>query len=128
MERVSLARLVQRAIEQAKRLVQHEIALLIGETLAKVKKIGLGAGIIVGAVIFLFLFVATLLTAIVLALSLLMPGWLAALIVAVPLAVAVVLLALRGIKGVRSALPLLPELTLSSVRTDISAVRGKLKR
>ncbi len=116
------------SIQQAKRLVEHEIALLISETLGKIKKIGLGAGIIGGAVLLLFLVVATVLTSIVLALSLLMPGWLAALIVAVPLAVVVVLLGVRGYKGIKSALPLVPELALSSARADVTAVRGKLKR
>lgn len=109
-------------------LVKGELELLKAELLAKLKILGLGAGLILGAVIVLFFFIGVLLTAAILGLATVMPGWLAALIVAFVLLVAIALLAWIGYRKLMKAMPPVPEATIKNVKRDINAIRGVGKR
>ncbi|HEV7950280.1 MAG TPA: phage holin family protein, partial [Glaciihabitans sp.] len=104
-----------------KELVQGEIALLKSEIMAKLKILGVGVGLLLGAVILLFFFLGVLLTAIVLTISIWLPGWLSALIVAFVLLVVLAILAWIGIREVKKAMPPVPEKTIASVQRDINA-------
>ena len=66
-------------------LVAREIELIKAEMIAKVKALGIGAGLLAGALIILLGMLGVLLTAAILALGQIMPGWLAALLVAAAL-------------------------------------------
>jgi Flp pilus assembly protein TadB len=109
-------------------LVKGEIELLKTELLAKLKILGVGAGLILGAVIVLFFFIGVLLTAAILGLATVMPGWLAALIVAFVLLIAIAILAWIGYRELKKAMPPLPEATIKNVKRDINAIRGIGKR
>lgn len=111
-----------------KELVQGEIALLKSEIMAKLKILGVGVGLLLGAVILLFFFLGVLLTAIVLTISIWLPGWLSALIVAFVLLVVLAILAWIGIREVKKAMPPVPEKTIASVQRDINAIKGVGKR
>src|SRR5664279_5776173 len=77
-------------------LFHREVELLKAELIAKLKALGVGGGLLAGAVVVLLFMIGVLLTAAVLALSLVLPGWLAALIVAAFLLVVAGILALVG--------------------------------
>lgn len=124
----SLFALIGNLPDLVRELVKGEIELLKTEVLAKLKIVGVGSGLLVGALVFLLYFLGVLLTAAILALSLVLPGWLAALIVAFVLLVAVAILALLGIRKLKTALPPEPTETIKSVKRDINAIKGVGKR
>ncbi|ARC55568.1 hypothetical protein AS850_00565 [Frondihabitans sp. 762G35] len=105
-------------------LVKGEIALLKQELLAKAKVFGIGAGLVVGALLFLFLMLLCLIGAGIAALSLVMPLWLAALLVAALFLVIAALLGFVGYLQIKKGLPPLPKKTIDSVKNDIKAVKG----
>jgi hypothetical protein len=109
-------------------LVKGELELLKTEIVAKLKILGVGAGLILGAVIVLFFFIGVLLTAAILGLATVMPGWLAALIVAFVLLIAIALLAWIGYREIKKAMPPVPEVTIKNLKRDINAIRGVGKR
>jgi uncharacterized membrane protein YqjE len=109
-------------------LVQRELDLLKAEMIAKLKALGIGAGLIGGAVIVLLGMLGVLLTAAILALSLIMPGWLAALLVAAALLIIAVILGLIGYRILKRGIPPLPTESIDSLKRDYRAIRGIGKR
>lgn len=109
-------------------LVTAEIEQLKAELTAKFKALGIGAGLIAGAAIVLLFMVGVLLTAAILALSLVMPGWAAALLVAGVLLIIAAILAWVGYVRLKAGMPPLPVETIESIRNDIDVVRGIGKR
>jgi ABC-type transporter Mla maintaining outer membrane lipid asymmetry permease subunit MlaE len=69
-----------------------------------------------------------LLTAAILALSLVMPGWLAALLVAAVLLIIAVILGLVGYRVLQKGIPPVPTESFDSIRRDYQAIRGIGKR
>jgi hypothetical protein len=94
----------------------------------KLKALGVGAGLIFGAVIVLLGFIGVLLTAAIFALSLVMPGWLAALFVAVLLLIIAGILGLVGYRVLRKGIPPLPSQTIDGLKKDLNVIRGVGKR
>src|SRR3712207_6849949 len=86
---------------QISRLVRDEARLAQAEVTQKAKRLGVGAGLFGGAGLFAFLGLATLITTAILLLDLVLPAWLAALIVTVVLFVIAGVLALIGKKDVQ---------------------------
>jgi tetrahydromethanopterin S-methyltransferase subunit C len=109
-------------------LVAGEIELLKQEMIRKLKALGVGAGLIAGAVIVLLGMLGVLLTAAIFALSLVMPGWLAALLVAVVLLIGAVVLGLLGYRVLKMGIPPLPNETISGLKKDLNVIRGVGKR
>jgi uncharacterized membrane protein YqjE len=105
-------------------LVKGEIELAKLELAAKAKTFGVGAGLIVGALIVLLLFVTMLLTAAVLGLGLIMPPWLAALLVAFVLLLIAAALGFIGYKSVQKALPPQPERAMRNLQRDLDVLKG----
>lgn len=105
-------------------LVTAEIEQLKAEMFAKFKALGLGAGLIAGAIVVVLFMVGVLLTSAVLALSLVMPGWAAALVVAGVLLIIAAILALIGYRVMKTGTPPVPEKTIESVKTDLDVIRG----
>jgi hypothetical protein len=124
----STAELIRQAAEQISRLVRDELALARAEMTEKGKKAGVGAGLLGGGGLVALYGVAALLTAVVLALAEVMPGWLAALIVAVVLLAGAAALAAVGRTRVKQAIPPLPEQTVASVKADIDEVKERAHR
>lgn len=109
-------------------LVEREIQLVKTELIEKLKALGIGAGLLVGALAVLGAMVGVLLTAAILALSLVMPGWAAALLVAGVLLLIAVILGLIGYRVLKGGIPPLPTESIDSLRRDLRAIKGIGKR
>jgi uncharacterized membrane protein YqjE len=114
--------------EQITTLVRDEVRLAQAEVTQKAKRLGLGAGLFGGAGVVALLGVNALVTAVVLALANVLPGWLAAIIVAVVLFLVAGVLALLGRRDVQKAAPPLPTGTLASVQADVATVKERIHR
>lgn len=123
-KRRSLIELLTDVPRLVSELVTAEIEQLKAELTAKLKGLGVGAGLIAGAAVVLLFMVGVLLTAAVLALSLVMPGWAAALIVAAVLLIIAAILGWIGYVKLKATMPPMPEDTIASVKKDIDVVRG----
>jgi uncharacterized membrane protein YqjE len=116
--------LVHRLSEQIPELVRSELRLAQAELAQKGKKAGLGVGMFSAAGLLAFLGISTLVACAILALALVLPGWAAALIVAVVLFAGAGVAALAGKKEVDQATPPAPERTIANVREDVATVKG----
>jgi hypothetical protein len=127
-ENATTGQLIGQLTEQISRLVRDEARLAQAEVTQKAKRLGVGAGLFGGAGLFAFLGLAVLVATAVLALDLVLPAWLAALIVAVVLFAVAGVLALVGKKDVEKGSPPVPTEALASVRTDIATVKESARR
>jgi hypothetical protein len=127
-ENASTGQLIGQLTEQISRLARDEARLAQAEVTQKAKKLGVGAGLFGGAGLFAFFGLAVLITAAVLALALVLPDWLAALIVAVVLFAVAGVLALVGRKDVQKASPPVPTQAIAGVQADIATVKQGLSR
>ncbi|HEX2774306.1 MAG TPA: phage holin family protein [Micromonosporaceae bacterium] len=123
----STSELVQRATEQVTKLVRDELALARAELTEKGKHAGLGAGLFGGGGVLALYGVGVLIATAVLLLDLVMPAWLAALIVAVVLFITAGILAMVGRQQVKQATPPMPTAAAESVRADVNAVAAAVK-
>jgi len=121
----SLGSLLGSLPELISRLIRGEIALAKTELATKLKEVGVGAGLLVGAALFGFFLLAVLLTAAVLGLATVVAPWLAALIVAAVLLIVTAVLALLGVKALKKGVPPTPEKTVASVKADVTALKGQ---
>jgi uncharacterized membrane protein YqjE len=119
----SVGELVTDLTDEVKRLVRDEMRLAVFELQRKGKKMGLGAGLFGAAGLFAFLGAGTLVAAAVLALALVVPGWLAAVLVAVALFLVAGIAALVGKKEVTQGVPPVPEEAITGVREDVDTVK-----
>lgn len=120
----TLGALVQQLSEQTSALVRSEVDLAKAELTAKGKAAGIGAGLFGTAGMLGFFGAGVLITTVILALALVMPAWLAALIVAVVLLAAAGIAAMLGRNKVRDAAPAKPERTVENVREDVDTLKG----
>lgn len=120
-----VAELVKRLSEQTSRLAHQEVELAKAELAIKGKRFGIGAGMFGGAGLFGFFALGALTAAAILALSLAVAGWLAALIVAGVLGLIAGMVALMGTRKVIQAGPPVPEQTVESVREDVEYTRAR---
>jgi Putative Actinobacterial Holin-X, holin superfamily III len=127
-ENASTGQLIGQLTEQISRLVRDEARLAQAEVTQKAKKLGVGAGLFGGAGLVAFFGLAALITAVILALALVLPAWLSALIVAVVLFAVAGVLALVGKKDVQKGSPPVPTEAISSVKTDIATVKESARR
>ena len=105
-------------------LLAAEIESLKNEIIGKLKAAGIGAGFLVTAAAFAFFAVLVLTAAAVLALSLVLPGWAAALIVGGALLALAGIAAAIGIAQLKHGVPPTPTETIESVKEDVRVVRG----
>ncbi len=123
----STAELVKLASEQVSRLVRDELRLAQIELARKGKHAGIGVGLF-GTAGFLALYgLAALFAAAALALALVLPAWLATLIVAVALLAIAGLMVLIGRGQVKRASPPVPAEAVDSVKEDIGTVAEAVK-
>lgn len=109
-------------------LIRAEIEQLRMELVQKLKGTGIGLGLFILALNFVSLFIMLLILAGVFALSLVLPLWAAALIVAgVALLLAVVSVVIGAIVIKTGGKPV-PSRTIQSVRDDIATIRGDRDR
>jgi uncharacterized membrane protein YqjE len=120
----STAELISRLSEQTSRLVRDEMRLARAELSSKAKQGGLGVGLLGAGGVLAWFGVGALIATAIIALSLLLPAWAAALIVTAVLFVVAGILALVGKKKV-SALSPTPERTVQNVKQDITEVKER---
>jgi uncharacterized membrane protein YqjE len=124
----STGQLISRLTEQISTLVRSEARLAQVEVTQKAKRLGVGAGLFGGAGLFAVFGLATLITTAILALALVLPAWLAALVVTVVLFAIAGVLALVGKKDVEKASPPLPTQAIAGVQADIATVKQGISR
>ena len=124
----STGELIGQIGEQVTSLVRAEVRLAQAEVTQKAKRFGIGAGLFGGAGLVTVLGLGALITAAILGLASVMPGWLAAVLVAVVLFAVAGVLALLGKKDVQKAAPPLPTETIASVQADVDAVKKAVAR
>jgi hypothetical protein len=124
----SLVELVADIPALIQELFHREVELLKVELLGKLKSLGVGAGLLAGALVVLLFMVGVLLTAAVAALSLVLPLWLSALIVAAFLLIVAGILALIGYRILKRGIPPVPTESIDSLQRDYRAIRGFGKR
>ena len=115
----STAELVKDLTREVSQLVRQEMALAKAEMTEKGKKAGVGAGLLSGAAVLALAAVGGSMTSLILLLDLVMPSWLAAIIVTVAYGIGAALLGLRGKERLGEAAPPAPERTIESVKEDI---------
>jgi uncharacterized membrane protein YqjE len=123
----STAELLKRLSNETTILVKQEVELAKAELQEKGKQAGIGAGMFGGAGLFGVAAFAALTAAVIAALELAMPLWLAALIVAVVYAAVAAVLSIRGRKKVREAAPPVPEQTKDSIKEDMEWARTRAR-
>ncbi|MEV0083574.1 phage holin family protein [Saccharopolyspora sp. NPDC050642] len=123
----STARLVRDVGEQLARLVRTEVRLAQIELRSKGKQAGMGAALISAGGVLGLLGGAMLIATVVLALDIVLPAWLAALIVAVALLAIAGVAALVGRSRLKRSSGALPE-SLESIKQDYRDLGKALKR
>ncbi|MGA9762031.1 MAG: phage holin family protein [Gaiellaceae bacterium] len=108
-------------------LVRLEIALAKSELASKGKHAAIGVGLFLVALLTVFLLIATLVTAAILAFALVVPGWAAALVVAGLLILITGACVIVGIKALRAAVPPLPKQAIQSSKENIEWLKARLK-
>ena len=120
----SIAELISQLSQDVKTLVRDELALARIELAEKGKRAGLGAGLFGGAGMFAGYGVGVLIVTLILALALVWPAWLAALVVGVLLLAVAGVLALVGKKEISQATPPLSSEAVDNAKADVQAVKA----
>jgi uncharacterized membrane protein YqjE len=123
----SVPELMRQLSDQTATLVRQELELAKVELTEKGKRAGLGVGMFGAAGVVGLYALGALTAAIILALSLAMKGWLAALIVAVVYAAVAGGLALTGKSNVQRGVPPVPEQTVATVKEDVEVAKQRAK-
>jgi uncharacterized membrane protein YqjE len=111
--------LVKQLAGQTSTLVRQELDLAKAEMSQKATVAGKGAGLLGGAVVVGLLAAGSLTACLILALSEVIPDWLAALTVALVMGAIAAVLALQGRNRIRAATPPVPEQTVETVKEDV---------
>lgn len=120
----STGELIAAFTEQTSTLLRQELRLAQAELQQKTKGLGVGAGLFGGAGVVAFYGGIGLVVTAIAALSLVLPVWLAALIVTLVLFATAGVAALIGKKRVTEAAPPVPEQTIDNIKQDIQTVKG----
>jgi Putative Actinobacterial Holin-X, holin superfamily III len=118
----TVGELIGSATEQLSHLVRDELRLAEAELTEKVKHAGKGIGAFSTSGVLALYAIGAGVAAAILGLSLVVDGWLAALIVMVVLLVAAGLSALLGKKEIQQAKPI-PERTVANVKADVAEIK-----
>jgi hypothetical protein len=124
MSRRSLAELVTALPGLVTQLIRDEVERLKHDLTAGLAKIGVGIGLFVGAALFAFFALATLIAAAVLGLATVLAPWLSALIIGVALLALAAILALIGKNSLQKGIPPVPEESIDSLKRDLNVVKG----
>jgi uncharacterized membrane protein YqjE len=123
----SLGELLRQLSEQTTRLVHQELELAKAELTQKGKQAGQGAGMFGGAGALGLAALGALTACFILALDLIMPAWLAALIVAVVYGIVAFVLVKQGQAKMRQAAPPVPEQTIETVKEDVEWAKTQMR-
>ena len=109
---------------QIRALIQAEIYALKAEMAQKAKNVGIGVGLIAGALSLIFFATLVLVALAVIALALVVPLWLSALIVAVFLFLLAGILIAIGVNRIQAGTAAKPNGVSASIREDVDALKG----
>lgn len=109
-------------------LVRKELETAREEIAEKVKTAGVGVGMLSGSALTGLMTLGSLTALLILALSLVLAPWLAALIITLLWAAVTAVLALGGRKKIQDAGPLMPEKTIEGVKEDLRYAQSRIKR
>lgn len=126
--RRSTAELLNDLSREVRRLLRDEVRLARYELAQQGKRAGIGAGALGLAGIAALFGVGLLLAAAVLALALVLPAWLAALIMGILVLLVAGGSAFMGKRKVQQALPPVSEERVSSVKHDLDVARQRMRR
>jgi uncharacterized membrane protein YqjE len=124
----SAGELVKEMTALVPRLVRDEIKLAQVEMTAKGKQMGIGAGAFAGSGLVALYAVGCLLACVIIALSNVVPAWLAALIVGVVLLAVAGVAALIGKRRLSKGSPPVPKEAIDSAKADVQEVKEKAHR
>jgi len=110
--------------DRARSLVRLELRLAATELKQKVASIGIGIGLLVGSLLFLFFALAFGLATIAAAIATATSVWLALLIVTAALLAVGGLLAAIGVRSIKKGTPPVPEQALAEARLTAEEVRN----
>lgn len=119
----STAELLNRLSAQSTELVRKEIELAKVELTEKAKHLGLGAGLFSTAGLLALYGLAAAVATAMIALAIVLPWWLSALIITVLLFVAAGIAAMVGKKQVDRGTPPKPEHAIASTKLDVDEVK-----
>lgn len=122
-DHASTGELISRLTEQTSTLIRDEMRLAQTEMAAKAKHAGVGLGMFGAGGLLAFFGIAGLVTTAILALALVLPAWLSALIVTIVLFITAAVVSLMGKKQVEQATPPAPERTVANVKQDVAEVK-----
>jgi len=118
----SVGQLVSQLSEQSSQLIREEMQLARLEITETAKHAGIGAGLFSTAAVVGVFGVGSLIATAIIALDLVMPLWLSALLVTLALFVVAAIVALVGKREVDQVSPM-PERTVENVKRDIHEVK-----
>jgi hypothetical protein len=124
---LSVPELMRQLSDQTATLVRQELELAKAELTVKGKRVGIGAGMFGAAGVFGLYALGAFTAAVILALSLAMTGWLAALIVTAVYGAVAGALALSGKSNVQRGVPPVPEQTVETVREDVEMTKQRVQ-
>jgi Putative Actinobacterial Holin-X, holin superfamily III len=124
---LSVPELMRQLSDQTATLVRQELELAKAELTVKGKRVGIGAGMFGAAGVFGLYALGAFTAAVILALSLAMTGWLAALIVTAVYGAVAGALALSGKSNVQRGVPPVPEQTVETVREDVEMAKQRVQ-
>jgi hypothetical protein len=125
---LSVPELMRQLSDQTATLVRQELELAKAELTVKGKHVGIGAGMFGAAGVFGLYALGAFTAAVILALSLAMTGWLAALIVTAVYGAVAGALALSGKSNVKRGVPPVPEQTVETVREDVEVAKQRAQK
>lgn len=120
----SLGELISDLPGLARDLIKAEIEVYKAQAIAKGKSIAFAAALFLVAAIILFWVVAVLIASAVLAFSLVLPGWAAALVVAAILLLIIVIIVIIGVARLKSGTSGFDEPVKDAIAHDVDAVKG----
>jgi uncharacterized membrane protein YqjE len=120
----TLGALVHQLTQQLPELIRSEMRLAQAEVAQKGKRAGVGIGMFSVAGLLAFFAFASIVATAILALTLVVDAWLAALIVALVLLAGAAVAGLVGKNKVAEAAPPAPERAIQGLKEDIATVKG----
>jgi uncharacterized membrane protein YqjE len=120
----TLGALVHQLTQQVPELIRSEMRLAQAEVAQKGKRAGVGIGMFSVAGLLAFFAFGSLVATAILALSLVVDAWLAALIVALVLLAGAAVVGMVGKNKVAEAGPPAPERAIQGLKEDIATVKG----
>jgi hypothetical protein len=123
----SMGELLKQLSQETTQLVHQELELAKAELQQKGKQAGAGAGMFGGAGALGLAALGALTACLILALDMVMPAWLAALLVAVVYGIIAFVLVKQGQAKLKQATPPVPEQTIETVKEDVEWAKTQMR-